>query len=153
MICALAVLTVANVGIWQNENLIAQGKPIFVELAPADPRSLMQGDYMALNFALASREELMQTDRRRRVPIVTSVDQRGVARFARLATENEVLAAGELMIELTPKDGRHVLATDAWHFKEGEADRWARANFGEFRVDANGRVLLVGMRGPKLEPL
>ena len=44
------MLPVANVGIWQKEQLIAHGQPVFVELAPVDPRSLMQGDYMRLEF-------------------------------------------------------------------------------------------------------
>ena len=34
------------------ERYIADGQPVFVELAPVDPRSLMQGDYMQLNFRL-----------------------------------------------------------------------------------------------------
>ncbi|UUZ46717.1 GDYXXLXY domain-containing protein [Massilia sp. B-10] len=49
---ALAVLAVANTGIWQKEKLIAEGLLIFVELAPVDPRSLMQGDYMQLRFRM-----------------------------------------------------------------------------------------------------
>ena len=46
----LLVLLVANVGIWQKEQLIVKGDAIFVALEPVDPRSLMQGDYMRLNF-------------------------------------------------------------------------------------------------------
>jgi uncharacterized membrane-anchored protein len=46
-----------------------------------------------------------------------------------------------------------VLVTDAWFFKEGEAERWSRAKYGEFRVGADGRALLVGMRGRNLEKL
>ena len=152
-LCGIVVITVANIGIWQKENLIAHGRPIFVELAPADPRSLMQGDYMRLNFELASAGEQWSVPARERLQIVVTVDQQGVARFARLAADTPAPGAGELIVELTPKDGRHVLASDAWYFKEGEADRWVGAKFGEFRVDASGRVLLVGMRGPKLEPL
>jgi uncharacterized membrane-anchored protein len=44
------VLVVANLGIWQKEDLVANGQPVFVALAPVDPRSLLQGDYMRLNF-------------------------------------------------------------------------------------------------------
>ncbi|XOT97907.1 GDYXXLXY domain-containing protein, partial [Alcaligenes pakistanensis] len=29
------------------------GQTVLLELAPVDPRSLMQGDYMSLNFALS----------------------------------------------------------------------------------------------------
>ena len=49
---ALLTLLVANIAIWQKKRLIAEGEPVFVALAPADPRSLMQGDSMRLNFAL-----------------------------------------------------------------------------------------------------
>lgn len=51
-ITAFAVLLAANVGIMQKEILISRRRPILVELAPADPRSLMQDDYMQLRFNL-----------------------------------------------------------------------------------------------------
>ena len=46
-----------------------------------------------------------------------------------------------------------MLVSDAWFFKEGEAARWEKARYGEFRVLPDGRALLVGMRGPQLEKL
>jgi hypothetical protein len=62
-------------------------------------------------------------------------DVRGRGHAVRL-DDGKPLAADELRIELTPKDGRWILVTDAWFFAEGEAQRWAAARFGEFRVDA-----------------
>jgi uncharacterized membrane-anchored protein len=151
---ALAVLSVANIGIWQKENLIAHGQSVFVELAPADPRSLMQGDFMRLNFRLPGEvqtrtDELMRAERPR---VVARCDARGVATVLR-KDAGLPLAEGELRIELTPKDGRWMLVSDAWFFKEGEANRWAAAKYGEFRVDSSGRALLVGLRGASLESL
>ncbi|QPI52210.1 GDYXXLXY domain-containing protein [Massilia antarctica] len=43
--------------------------------------------------------------------------------------------------------------TDAWYFQEGEGKRWEAAKYGEFRVDDNGKALLVGMREANLEVL
>ena len=63
------------------------------------------------------------------------------------------LATGELRIELTPMHGDWVIVSDAWSFAEGEAARWAPAKYGEFRVDSNGRALLVGLRDANLEKL
>lgn len=63
------------------------------------------------------------------------------------------LAADEVAIQLVPKNGRWILVTDAFYFKEGEAQRWEAARFGEFRVDASGKALLVGLRGEGLKPL
>lgn len=36
----------------QHEWHLAKSDSIFVELAPVDPRSILQGDYMALNYDL-----------------------------------------------------------------------------------------------------
>jgi uncharacterized membrane-anchored protein len=148
------VLAVANLGIWQKESLIARGEPVFVELAPVDPRSLMQGDFMRLNFRVPGElqsafDGLVSTQRPR---AVGQRDARGVLALKRI-DDGSPLAPGEMRIELTPKDGRWVLVTDAWFFREGEAARWSAARFGEFRVDADGRALLVGLRGAQLEQL
>jgi uncharacterized membrane-anchored protein len=80
-------------------------------------------------------------------------DARGVLRITRLLAAGEAAAAGEVVIELSPKDGRWVIVTDAWFFREGEAQRWEAARFGEFRLLPDGRALLVGLRGAELQPL
>jgi uncharacterized membrane-anchored protein len=153
-LCAAAVFAVANVGIWQKETLIAHGQPVFLALAPADPRSLLQGDFMRLNFnlppTLDSNLNGLLTKQRPRV--VARRDARGVVTLLRI-DQGTPLTADELAIELTPKNGRWIFVSDAWFFKEGEAARWSAARFGEFRVDSNGKALLVGLRGGQLEAL
>ena len=146
------VLVVANVGIWQKEDVIRNGQPIYVALAPVDPRSLMQGDYMRLNFSLPTPDAQTGLLRAQRPQVVMRRDARGVATAVRL-DKGGTLAPDELRIELTPQDGRWMLVTDAWFFTEGEAARWAPARFGEFRVNASGQALLVGLRGADLQPL
>jgi uncharacterized membrane-anchored protein len=148
-LCAVAVLAVANIGIWQKEMLIAQGKPVFVELAPVDPRSLMQGDYMRLAFRLPPMEAQRDAARPR---AVGKVDARGIVTLARM-DDGSALAPGEIAIALTPTRRGWTLVTDAWYFREGEGERLAGARYGELRVTPDGRALLVGMRGPALERL
>lgn len=151
---AVAVLAIANIGIWQKENLIANGRPILVELAPVDPRSLMQGDYMRLNFRLPTQVVTTQVEASgsTRPKVVGTVNTQGIAELTRL-DDGRPLAPGELLIELTPSKGGYTLVTDAWYFQEGEAVRWEAAKYGEFRVDETGKALLVGMRGANLAPL
>jgi uncharacterized membrane-anchored protein len=67
--------------------------------------------------------------------------------------EGQPLAADEIRIELTPKNGRWILVSDAWFFREGDAQRWAAARYGEFSVAADGRALLVGMADDKLQAI
>jgi uncharacterized membrane-anchored protein len=150
----LLVLLVANGAIWQKENLIAQGQPLFVPLAPVDPRSLMQGDYMSLRFAFSDGVRVADTALAagQRPFVVAKRDARGIATAVR-PDLGMPLADDELRIELAPKNGDWVLVTDAWFFKEGEAERWAQAKYGEFRVGKDSRALLVGLRGADLKAL
>jgi uncharacterized membrane-anchored protein len=145
------ILVVANSAIWQKEVLISTGRPVFIELAPVDPRSLMQGDYMALNFHLPELDDA-DSSPGRRVKMVARIDAKGVA-VMRGIDAGKPLAPDEILIELL-RTGRGLRpASDAWYFKEGEADRWAKAKFGEFRIDGDGRALLVDLRGPDMEKL
>lgn len=152
---AVATLAVANLAIWQKENVIARGQPIYVALAPVDPRSLMQGDYMRLNFALPSdlARRLTGVVSRTRPQAVARRDARGVATLVRLAEPGAALAPDELRITLTPKGGEWILVTDAWYFREGDAALWEKARFGEFRVAPDGTALLVSMADADLKPI
>jgi hypothetical protein len=153
--CAVAVLVVANTAISQKETLIAQGTPVFFELAPVDPRSLMQGDFMRLNYKARNDDEQAQRwalSGAVRPRMVGRLDARGV--FTHLRTGPSVAAGpGEIMVELSPTSSGWTVASDAWFFMEGEAARWQKAQYGEFRIDRQGHALLVGLRGPNLEPL
>ena len=152
---ALLTLVVANGAIWQKENLIAHGTKVFVPLAPVDPRSLMQGDYMRLNFVAINDTTLppLADLGGKRPHMVVKLDARGVANGVRLHQEDAALAVDEMLIELTPKEGRWVMVTDAWFFKEGDAALWQTAKFGEFRVLPDGRALLVGMADADLKAI
>ena len=50
----IALLGAVNYKVQQFEDVLATGKPIVLKIAPVDPRSLMQGDYMILNYAILS---------------------------------------------------------------------------------------------------
>jgi uncharacterized membrane-anchored protein len=143
------ILVIANAAILQKERLAEQGTTMFVELASVDPRSLMQGDYMRLNFAIP--DELRIADRSHTLA-VGKRDERGIVTI--LGPYMGVqLAKDEMLIELVRKSGRNVLVSDAWFFAEGEAKRWSHARYGEFRVAPDGQALLIGLRGPRLEKL
>lgn len=150
-VTAALVLLVANIGIWQKEQLIRHGEVLFIPLAPADPRSLMQGDFMRLDFVgwgLASTDEDDAT-----AHLVLRREAQGIARPVRMDDGTAPLADGEIRLPLTHKAGRWVLVTDAFFFKEGEAQRWEAARFGEFRIDPSGRALLVTLGGENLAGL
>jgi uncharacterized membrane-anchored protein len=147
----LLVLGGVNYSIYGKERIIDTGEVIYLELAPVDPRSLMQGDYMALRFRLAEAIEAARAsktldDRRRMAPL--NVDARGVAALGAKQS------AAPLHISFRIRNGEVWLGTNAYFFEEGAADRFAQARYGEFRVDrTSGDAVLVGLRDEGLRRL
>ncbi len=150
----LLSIGLAVAGIVGKERLIANGDVVYLRLAPVDPRSLMQGDYMALNFAIANDVRVAHGTERTRLAreevIVIRRDARNEGHFVRIH-QGEPLADGERLLRVQNAPSRWggnavKVSTDAWFFQEGQGNRYARAKFGEFRVDASGQALLVDMR-------
>jgi uncharacterized membrane-anchored protein len=148
----LVILAAANYTIFAREKLITEGRVVLLELAPVDPRSLMQGDYMALAFRVSDEAFGRGTTQRTDGRIVVQMDARGVAKFARF-DEGQPLAPGEQRLRYRIRDSRAKFATNAYFFQEGTAGRYTGARYGEFRVAPDGEALLTGLRGKDLEPL
>ncbi|XQU09311.1 GDYXXLXY domain-containing protein [Halomonas sp. LY9] len=151
MLATLAVLVVVNSAIWQKERHIAQGDVVYLELAPVDPRSLMQGDYMALNFALANRlqSELYQRTENLAASmdgeVVVRIDNTQVAHFQRI-DDGTPLQADERRLHFRLRHGQVRFVTNAFFFQEGHAERYEAARYGEFRVNEAGKLLLTALR-------
>jgi uncharacterized membrane-anchored protein len=151
--CVLA-LGIVDYAIARKERLLAEGAVVFLELAPVDPRSLMQGDYMALRFRIAEQvyprfgNVYMPADGR----LVVALDERRVAAYRRLRTA-EPLQAGELALRYRVRNGEMKFATNAFFFQEGTEQRYTGARYGEFRVAPDGELLLTGLRDRDLRPL
>ena len=153
VLAGLVVLGAANWTIQSRERLLADGRVVLLELAPVDPRSLIQGDYMALRFKAAddafggARQESAADGR-----LVVKLDARGVGRFVR-RDAGEPIAVDEVALRYRVRDGRVKFATNAFFFQEGHAKHYERARFGEFRVAPSGELLLTGLRGEHLDRL
>ena len=149
---ALVVLGLVNHSIYGKERIIRSGETIYLELAPVDPRSLMQGDYMALNYRMAnlafgSRRGAHAADGY----LVVEADADGVAAFRRF-DDGAPLAPGEMRLRYRWREGPK-FATNAFFFEEGTASRYAGARYGEFRVSDDGDMILTGLRGADRRPL
>jgi len=154
----LLVLGALNFSIAGKERIESNGEVIYLRLAPVDPRSLMQGDYMALRFALA--QELDKTMGRDAAG-PTPGAREGEVRFAgvalasnRVASLADAAAPATLKLRYRVRSGRVWLGTNAFFFQEGDAQRFSTARYGEFRVDrASGEAVLVGLRDEALKAL
>jgi uncharacterized membrane-anchored protein len=152
LIAGLAVLAFVNFGIYQREQLVVGGRVVLLKLSPIDPRSLIQGDYMRLNFEAADQAFPALGGKRADGHVVVALDGQSVGHFRRLA-DARPLAPGEVALRYRIRGGRPNFATNAYFFEEGQAQAYADAAYGEFRVGEDGEMILTGLRDASLRPL
>lgn len=161
VIAGLALLIVVNLTIQSRERLLNDGRVMLLELAPVDPRSLMQGDYMALRFKAAveafPRAGIPAPAGQDRVPpsnghLVLVLDARGVGTFRRV-DDGAPLSADEVRMRYRIRGGQPKFATNAYFFEEGHAADYVTARYGEFRVAPDGEAILTELRGAELQKL
>lgn len=152
LISSLATSGLGVETIREKENILTNGRRMLLELTPVDPRSVMQGDYMALRFKIPDNlpaPDQGESDLR----AIATIDERGIATVARRASKGEEPLASEAVIHVMGTGGGWRIGPNAFFFKEGEAEKFSKARYGEFRVDRNGDVLLIGLADEKLEPI
>jgi uncharacterized membrane-anchored protein len=153
ILAGLALLAFVNFGIYQRERLLTDGRIVLLKLSPVDPRSLIQGDYMRLSFEAA--DQAFPWQRRSKLAdghIVVALDAQGVGHFRRFA-DARPLARDEVALRYRVRGGQPNFATNAYFFEEGQAQAYAAAAYGEFRVGADGEVILAQLRDARLQPL
>ena len=124
----------------QKETLIGKGTEVLLRLAPVDPRSLMQGDYMALNYQI-----LRQIDYKSKSGyVVVKVGSDRVAEFVRFQDGKDV-NDGELIVRYSRHKGRLTIGADNYFFQEGSAKKFENAKYGLLKVDPDGNSILIGL--------
>ena len=157
----------------ERDRLILTGKEILLELAPVDPLSLLQGQYMIINFAL-EREEIeikdqdVNSGRIHLSPngfttIVLRYNESGVANFNRFK-DDQLLASNEILFKI--KARRHWrdngsensyridVEQESFLFKENTEKKYEeKAKYGVFKVGPDGDFVLVDLADKDLNKL
>lgn len=153
LVTTLALLVFVNYGIAQRERLLTEGRVVLLELAPVDPRSLMQGDYMALRFAVANTiAQQLIPERAADGYAVLRLDEQNIGHFVRLDDATPI-EPQEFRVRYRKRDHQVRLATNAYFFEEGTAALYEPARYGEFRVAPDGEMLLTALRDEQLNRL
>ncbi len=145
---ALLALVLINYAIIDKEKTIDGGERIYLPLAPVDPRSLMQGDYMRLRYALGRD---IGTGKKDGVAVI-NLDEQQVATFAGLY-QGESLAPHQRLIQFKTRKSQVKIGSQEFFFQEGHAPTFDQAAFGELVLSPNGKTLLVGLRDANLKLL
>jgi uncharacterized membrane-anchored protein len=163
VVALVLALGLVNWSILGKEKHLSDGRVVYLRLAPVDPRSLMQGDYMALRFhianevfrALPKRDEKSSwrthVDALDGYAIVT-LDKQDIGTFSAVYN-GQFLNDNQILMRYRVRDGRVKFATNAFFFQEGHGEIYQAATLGQFRVDKHGELLLSGMYDKNLQEL
>ncbi|MEQ9333110.1 GDYXXLXY domain-containing protein [Thalassobaculum sp.] len=155
------VLVATNLLILQKQRVLDDGRTVLLTLRPADPRSLMQGDYMELRYAEALvpvAQEAPEIDGR----VVVALDGDGVARFLRFDDGGDLAPDEQRLrykrrspagLEPRPDQMEIFIGAESFLFQEGHADAYSEARFGILRVAADGSSVLAGLADAEGRPI
>lgn len=155
----IVLLGAVNYKVQQFEDVLATGKPVVLKIAPADPRSLMQGDYMVLNYAILS--DLQQSQFSSESNETTGIDElspSGKKAYILVHLDkNHVATLCEAQSEI-PTDFKHCtpnvylpirykgwlpeLPSQDYFFAEGKGEYYAQSEYAEYRFK-DGILLLA----------
>lgn len=149
----------AELGIYAKEQIKARGETLLLEVAPVDPRSLMQGDYMRLAYQITRNVPVERLAAgQKRGYLVLRADHNKVARFVRFHS-GEALSPGEKLLRfhvLSPEiPEKRVLriVPDSFLFQEGHAARYQNARYGVFKFASADEYLLTGLAAEDRRPI
>ncbi|AEB50452.1 GDYXXLXY domain-containing protein [Aeromonas veronii] len=155
LLSGLAILAGINATVWRYEHAMSSGEVVLLRLAPVDPRSLMQGDYMRLNYEIArelTSRDAQTTQNKGSDTLVIRLDAHQVASLVADGKPDR-LASDERLLQVHQSERQWQIGPDAYFFEEGTAEQYEAARYGEFRLQADGKTLLVGLRDEAYQPI
>lgn len=163
VLTGLIILCLVNLSIWNKQEHLNAGEVIYLELAPVDPRSLMQGDYMALRYAISNKLQTALSgvnppQQENLIPelwdvelpvtkdgfVVIEKDLNKVAQFVRLENDQPI-TEDQRKVQFRLRNSQVKFATNAFFFEEGDEPLYRNARYGVFRLNTQGEVLLTGL--------
>lgn len=175
ILALLSILIFAGL-ILKHESHLQNSQSLYVELAPVDPRSMLQGDYMALNYELyfdgfregnpweENREknkqrEALQQQIQNQSKILSYVQLDAQHRVIQTSfSQNHLKANPENTVRLVLKNPTNHLqnlypAANSFLFAEGLESCYRNAKYAELWVKPDGQALLAGLVNKDLKSL
>ena len=153
LLFGLLILIFINGLVLQKEHFLSRHQTVFLELAPSDPRSLMQGDYMALTYKIALDAQARIGDLTpKKGLLVLKKDSQNIASFVRFFN-GRPLSEHEFLFLYRYREGEIFVGKTSYFFQEGLSEHFSKAVYGEYAIAADGTNMLVALRNDALEKL
>lgn len=147
----ILVLFLFNKSIFEKEKILSEGKLVLLKLAPVDPRSFMQGDYMRLNYDISNN--ISSDGISKRGYCIVKLDKDGIGTRIRLQDNIKPLNEDEYAIVYTANNWRINIGAESYFFEEGQADKYEVAKYGGMKIDNHGNNILIGLYDENLKKI
>ena len=127
----------------EEENNLKK-KTFYIKTAPIDPRSLLQGDYMILNYEILEdvRKEGAEL---KKGYIRVKINNLKVAEFLRIDEEYNPSKNEEISILFHKNDSNIEIGVNSYLFQEGTGNKFQRAQYAEVIELKNGKLRLKSL--------
>ena len=91
IICIIWV-SIITFGVIRNEFILTTGKKVLLRTVPVDPKDLLMGDYVTLNYEISQlpqNYDYLKTFKNKEVYVVLKTDKDNIATIDRIQTEKE----------------------------------------------------------------
>jgi uncharacterized membrane-anchored protein len=137
------MLAFYNFSILQKEDILKNGKLIFLSLKSDNNRSIMQGDFMQLKYDLVKVQ--IPDSLTKRGFVVVELDTQSVAHLIRLQDHSSPLKSNEHLIEYTRTRLALHIGAETYFFQEGKTLKFKAAKYSGLLVDEKGNTILKGL--------
>ncbi|KAB7705353.1 DUF2157 domain-containing protein [Bacillus aerolatus] len=157
-VALILVVQLAFIGFtsWQKEQLLQNGELVALKLEPIDPRSLLQGDYVQLNYVIHTTYQNEQQDGRfkegklyvqlEKTKETVSYHGSDVAIYTpvRFASANQSAGGNEGVVTIQGKGryGNLELGIEHFFIPEHTGEDWEEKNTALVRVAKNGDAIV-----------
>lgn len=160
-ILLVLVIQLAFIGtqIVKSETILANGTEVKLLLAPIDPRSLLQGDYVILNYEISTpdglvtlKEDFLQGEK---VQAVLQPDEKGIYHVEELFRYGERKPSSAVFINGVTSGGQRVIyGIESFFIPEGTGRVVEeKAKYAVVRVASNGDAILVHLLDQDGQPI
>lgn len=140
----IILMSFFSYSVYKQEGIKKSDSKLILELAPVDPRSLLQGDYMVLRYEIVDSLytwELEEEIYFSKGFVLLEKDEKGVSRFAGVSEDWE---KGSIEFR-RDMDGKYSIGADSYFFEEGTGKLYQNARYAEFYLYDEGKIRIKGL--------
>lgn len=116
----------------------------YIKTVPVDPRSLIQGDYMVLNYDIAASAR-MEIGNIRKGYIRIKINDLKIAEFIRIDEEYLPPLNNEISIQFQKNGSNIDIGVNSYLFQEGTGNKFQKAQYAEVIELKNGKLRLKNL--------